>query len=104
MTKTARKRKARKLRELAAKAAPDDERFIRLRTQCGAGCVSKASAKRGKSFCKAQREEATWKPGFRGVVSTMGSHELGPDYAPRLRVKDGTRYVSQRAWLRKGVT
>jgi hypothetical protein len=92
-------------------SAQSDARFIELRTQRGVGSVGKHQAKMGvsgpdggrggKGYCREMREKATWTPGFKGVVSSLGSHEIGPDYIKRFRVKDGSRYVSQKAWVRR---
>ena len=77
----------------------DDVRVIRsLPSQV----VSKHKAKHHRKEARVLRERATWQAGFKGEIPVTGK-EQGPDYVDRLRVTDGSRTVSQKAWLRRGV-
>ena len=96
-TRNERKRKAKETWKRMNTLTRDDHAMIQAMPR---NVLSKHKAKLCKKECRAVREDERWQPGFRGDVPTTGK-ELGPDYIGRFRVRDGTRSVREKAWMRR---
>lgn len=77
-----------------------DHRFISQLTEKGGNVLSKHKAKGGKKFVRHCHETDRFTSGFKGDVPSVGK-EMGADFIGRFRVKDGTRSMRAKCWMRK---
>lgn len=88
-----------KRRELS----PSDQGWIAQRATHGSGNLPKSAARAAKKTARHMREEAVWGgKRFSGMVDATGK-EMDRTYVATFRVKDGSRHVSEKCWLRRGV-